>query len=497
MAWAVGGPAVGLLATLIATPIQLSHMGAERYGIVVITTATVSALLWVDGGVGWAVMRAVPWHRARGDRLHARRLAGSGVVVTALLGCIAGAAIWILAPAIVDLFRLSAPVRPLAVATLHVAAFTLPLSLLLNVVSSVARAAGDFRIPAVSIAFWVVALNVAWALAAGEPDDVVVIARAQLAITAAALVFVLAAVWVRARDYLFPLRPPSLGASRELLAFGGKSTLGAASLVLLYNADKLALATVLPVSILPAYSIPFSVAVRIQLVARALATVLLPRLSAISSRGDSAELRRVGMAALRLVALVSPAIAITCVFGGRAFLELWVDHDFAARAWGPLIALAVGFGALAAGLVGQSMLDASGRPGITATLTAGGTALGIGSALALAGAFGTALAAAIGIALGLVTIATAALEMSRRLALRISRGALLRVVVGPWLIVGAAGAVAFGVSRALSASPLVTLLLVALASVGTATWSGAFERPRVLVPVDPLAPHGPRRWAGR
>jgi O-antigen/teichoic acid export membrane protein len=466
-AWSIGGQAAGLLATLVATPIQLKHMGPERYGIVVITAATMSSLVLVDAGAGWAVQRAVPWHRARGNHAHARRLAATALLLTTVAGCLGGAAIWIFASDVVDLFRLSTPVRPEAVAALHVAAFTLPLTLAAVLFTSVGRAAGQFPLTAMSSAFTMVALNVVWALVAGEHNDVVLVARAQLAITGVTVIWLLIVVRLRARSYLFPLRP-SLSAARELVSFGGKSSVALASLLMLVQADKVALATVLPVSALPAYSVPFSVAVRIRVMSVALGHVLLPRLSAISSRGDLAEMRRVGMAALRALGLAIPAIAATCVFGGRAFLELWVSPNFAQNAWGPLIALSLGFGALAIGSVGQATLDASGRPGINAVLTLFGAAAGLGLAVGLASAFGTALAAAIGIAFGLVAIAAAALEMSRRLALRMTWRTLLGVLAPPWLSVGAAGAAAFAASRALSTAPVLTLGLVALATMATA-----------------------------
>jgi O-antigen/teichoic acid export membrane protein len=253
------------------------------------------------------------------------------------------------------------------------------------------------------------------------------------------------------------------------MSFGGRSAAGMASLSALNQADKVALAAVLPVSTLPAYSIPFSIALRITIVSSSLAGVLLPRLAAMSSTGDVVEVRRVGLAALKVISLASAAIAVTCAFAGGAFLELWVGGDFAADAWGPLIALAVGFGALATGSVGGAMLDASGRPGTNATMTTAGAALGLGLGVGLAAAFGTPLAAAIGIATGLVVIGAGALELSRRLVLRMSWRALAPPILTPWVALGAAGALAYGLSRVASTSPLVTIALVAFAAGAAAT----------------------------
>jgi O-antigen/teichoic acid export membrane protein len=467
-AWVLSGQAIGLLVTLIATPIQLDHMGAERYGIVVITAAALNSLMLLDGGAGLAVLRAVPWHRARGDTKHARSLAASGLLLTLAVGSVVGAVVWLLADHVVDVFRISESARPDAVAAFRVAAFILPLSLGLGVLLSLARSAGLFWATAASSAFVMSALNITWAAVAGESHDVVLVAKAQFVITLVAVTGLLIVLAIRARDYLFPLRP-SLRGTRELMSFGGRSAAGMASLSALNQADKVALAAVLPVSTLPAYSIPFSIALRITVVSSSLAGVLLPRLAAMSSTGDVVEVRRVGLAALKVISLGSAAIAVTCAFAGGAFLELWVGGDFADDAWGPLIALAVGFGALATGSVGGAMLDASGRPGTNAAMTTAGAALGLGLGVGLAAAFGTALAAAIGIATGLVVIGAGALELSRRLVLRMSWRALAPPVLTPWVALGAAAALAYGLSRVASMSPLVTIALVALAAAAAAT----------------------------
>jgi O-antigen/teichoic acid export membrane protein len=294
-----------------------------------------------------------------------------------------------------------------------------------------------------------------------------------------AAVAMLIGVGLRARAYLFPFRA-SLGAIRELLTFGGKSSTGQASLVVLTQADKVALAAVLPVSVLPAYSIPFSIALRITVTSSALGTVLLPRFAALSSLGDVQETRRVGMRGLRVLTVASATLAVTCAFAGGAFLELWVDSDFAQEAWGPLVLLAIGFAMLAIGSVGQALLDAAGRPGINAAMTVTGSALGMGLGLGLAAIFETALAAAAGVSAGLALVGLGGLELSRRLVTGLPRRTHFRVVAVPWLSLAAAGAAAFGIFAALSASPLATLVGVGLATVATAAlgqtrWAGALS----------------------
>jgi hypothetical protein len=118
--------------------------------------------------------------------------------------------------------------------------------------------------------------------------------------------------------------------------------------------------------------------------------------------------------------------------------------------------------------VGGALLDASGRPGVNATITVCGSVLGFGLALTLAAVYGTALAAAVGMGVGLVVIGAGTLELSRRLVLRMPWRTLAPALVTPWVALGAAGAAAFGLSRAAKTSPVVTIGLIALAAAVSA-----------------------------
>jgi O-antigen/teichoic acid export membrane protein len=464
-AWMLGADLATLVVTLVATPIQLEGMGSERYAIVVISAATVASLLLVDAGAGWAVLRTVPWHRARGDHDHARRLAGSALLLTSAAGAAFGVLLWFLAGDLVDLFRLSADVRAVAVRAFHVTAFLLPVLMVYGVVGALARSAGMFALQAIVVAGIGIGLNVAWALLAGRPDDVVWIVRCQVLLVALGGSLFLIALRRRARDYLFPWRP-SARAARELVSFGGKVGVGQGSLMAVINVDKVGLAAILPVALLPSYSIPFSVAMRTTLVAAALVAALLPRLAAVASVGDVEETRRLGMTALRVGILASATIAVACVFAGGAFLQLWVNQGFADRAWGPLIALSLGFGLSSTGAVAHTLLDASGRAGQNAAIKVVGAGVGLALGLGLAYAFQSPLAAAIGVACGMALMGLGALELSRRTVLGIPRRTLAAAVAVPWLVLGGAGAVGFLASRAVSAPPLVTIGLVGLAAGG-------------------------------
>jgi O-antigen/teichoic acid export membrane protein len=480
-AWLFGGQVIGLLATVIATPIQLDGMGSERYGIVVLTSATIGSASLIDIAGGWAVMRSASWHRAQGNREHARRIAGSGLLLAATAGAFGTILLFALSGPLVDLFRLSSGVHQVALDALRISAFVLPFVLVNSVLAGIGRVAGMFRATALSAVVIVVPLNIVWAVVAGRDDDVVLVAATQLALTCLVTLGWLALLRLRAREYLFPVTV-GRGASRELLGFGAKALGGQAGTAVLYQADKMVLGALLPVAALPTYSIPFSLASRITLVSSSLAGAMFPRMSAIAARGDTAEIRRVGRAAFRVLAALGGLLTTLCIFAGHAFLELWIDAGFADDAQGPLVALAIGFAATTVGTAGGLLLDAAGRVGTTATLTAGGAALGLGLATAGAAAFDTTLAAATGVAIGLVTAGGSIVAVSYRLVLRLPYRDAVRTIGLPWLLIAAAGGAAHAVASLADVGPWGDLLAVAAAAGAVAATRLEITRARPAPP---------------
>lgn len=462
--WLVGAQLVGLLATLIATPVQLDRMGPERYGVIVVVAATLVQLGLVEFGSAFAVLRGVPWHLARGDDTRARALVGAGLWVTAAMGTIAGATLWLVAPSLAGLFQISASTLDPAIRALHVAAFCLPLMMMGGTMSAIGRALDMFRLNAIILGSSLVAFNAVWAAVAGREDDLVLVMAGQLVLAVAAVL-----AWSVAITRVEPsyARPglPSKSAVRELISFGGKASAGQASLNVVMQADKLLLASLLRVSALPAYSIPFSVAFRIMLVTNSLTAVLLPRLATIASSRDITELRRLARAAYWAVSVPSGALAVLCVFAGQAFLEVWVGADFAADAQVPLTALAIGFAFMGVGSVGQTFLQAAGRPGLTAALTFACSAVALGLGAAGAAVLGTTSAAAIGIAAGLGVMGLGGVELSRRLVLDAPVAPTYLAAFGPWAGLAAAGGAAWAVTELAGASAVMTIVAVTLATL--------------------------------
>lgn len=458
--WLVATQLVALLATFIATPIELERMGTERYGVVVVLSAAVGYTALMDVGAAWGVMRFVPWHRQRGDLEAAQRVVAAALLLSLGVGTVLGLVVYVLAAPLGALLNLSGTGAAEATTAVRVSAAFVPVLLVGSLLSGLGRAVGMFRLVGVVAAAQVVALNVVWVAAAGDPDDVVTVLVAQLVIGLLVIACYLLAIGLHAGWVLRP-RLPRGPALREITGFGSKTSAGQAGLGLVTAADKPVLGAVMPVSVIPGYSIPFALASRITLVSSSVCSAVFPPVVAALAAGDEAEFARLRQRAFSVVGLVSGLLVVNCVAGGRPFLEWWVGDPVAADGWPALAALGVGFGILACGSIGNVLLDAAGRPGVAAAIMIGGGAIGLGLATALGAAGQSAAAASAGSAVGLAIIGLGGIERARRLVVPQSRAATLRTLFAAWPLLAAAGAALRLGGEALALPSLVTVGLVA------------------------------------
>lgn len=461
--WLFGSQLVALAATFAATPIELDRMGAERYGIVVVLSAAVGYVGLLDIGAAWSVMRFVPWYQQRGDVEAARRVVSSAVMVSLGVGVMFGLALLAVASPLASLLNVSAASADETADAIRVMAAFIPVLLLTSLFSGLGRAVGMFPLVGVVAAAQVVALNGVWVAVAGEPNDVLKVLVAQLVIGCAAIAITVGAIGLRQRWALRP-RLPRLSSLREITWFGAKTSSGQAGLAMLLALDKPVLGLTMPVSAVPAYSIPFALASRITMISSSVCSAVFPPLVAALAADDEPEFERLRRRAFAVVGLVSGLFTVNCVFGGGPFLDWWLGGDAAADGATALAELGVGFGLLACGSIGNVLLDAAGRPGPAAAVMVAGGSLGLVLVGTLAAVWGTATAAGAGAGIGLGLIGLGGIELARRVVVPVPRRNVAATVFGTWVPLALTSAVTRMASDLAGVPALPTFLLVAVVS---------------------------------
>jgi O-antigen/teichoic acid export membrane protein len=156
------------------------------------------------------------------------------------------------------------------------------------------------------------------------------------------------------------------GILRRLIRFGGWLTVSSLAGPILVHLEKIILAHQISTAAVAYYTVPYSLVSRFWILSGAFSGALFPLFSSLHGSGFHTTVVDLNARVTRIVALLLLPLVIFCVVFGRDFLEFWMGPDFAARSTGALQILAIAMLVNAIAWSPYVMLQASGRPDLTA-----------------------------------------------------------------------------------------------------------------------------------
>lgn len=362
-----------LLLNVLFVPPMLRAFGMELYGVLAITWMVLGHLRWLDLGFSVACAKYVARDLALEKRDDAVVWAWTALAVQAALGALGGAALWLAAPALVEVLRIDPERSGLVVFALRMFALVIPFDLAARSMTAVLEAAQRFAWINgfnVLVAVWTFAVYGVGILRDGDFAAVVyglmALKTAHLAAAYWAATRVLPGLW----RPLGPGRGPVLRNLRvaEMLKFGGwvSVTTGLGPLLLYF--DRWVISTMRGVGVLPLYMVPFQILWSLSVVPSSLSLPLFPAFSMMEASTSWERIERIFIQAHRYLLLGLAPILFTLFVWAPELLRLWIDPSFAAQAAGPFRVLIVGFGVgLFAPLTG-ALVNGAGRPDIIAKI---------------------------------------------------------------------------------------------------------------------------------
>jgi len=452
LVWSVVATVCGVVGSLFVTPLLLSRLGPAEFGLYVLVLALASYASFFDFGLTWAAGRYFADDFVTGRRADlvgrfftlARFLAGVGLL------SVAGAVI--VGPAI--LRRSGAGGEAHVVSTLVLAAASFAVTLQIDLLGTLLRGCQRFdaagRVN--TIGSVLLPLSAYLALRAGASLNVL------LAVNVGVSVLVLTLYSLPARREWRGVEQAARWAPRylrEMASFGGWSTSTRLCRIVMLQVDRLAVAFLGSTTALAYYSVPASVAARVNAVGTAASGLFFTRASALHAAGSRAALREQHAAATRLLVWMTATVAAPLVLLGDAFLKEWIGPEMAAQGGPVLLVLVLGYAVIAVGSLDAVTLEGCGRPDLAGLTVLVWSVLALGFVVAAGPTLG-AQAVAYAVAGWLAGVGLTDMVLARRVILAGAEhtGAL---VMGLALVVAAAAGVAHLVR------PLIDRLVTALA----------------------------------
>ena len=164
------------------------------------------------------------------------------------------------------------------------------------------------------------------------------------------------------------LRSPSADTAtlRKLAGFGGFFAISALVVPFLGHVEKLIIANWISIGAVTYYTIPFNVAAKLLIIPGAVIPALFPLFSSLKGSGGTKLGVDVYLRTSRYMVLMLMPIVLALVLVGEEFLELWLGPEFARQSAAPLQVLAVAMLLYGPGWNSFNLIQARGRPDLTA-----------------------------------------------------------------------------------------------------------------------------------
>jgi O-antigen/teichoic acid export membrane protein len=365
--WSLIGAIVPLTAGVWAIPRLMERLGTERFGLLSLIWVTLGYLSLFDLGFGRALTKLAAERLGAGREAEVGALGATALKMLGGIGALVGLALAASAPWLVDdVLSVPGSLRREGLGCVVVTALTVPVVMSSSALVAVLQAHQRFAsLSMVQTTFGVAVFAVPLAALWFSPSLVVV-----------TLVLALARViaWFAYRRLCRDLLPKqgipaarsySIGA--ELLRFGGWVTVSNLVGPLMVYSDRFVIAGLMTMSAVAYYTTPYDLITRLWVVADAFVAVMFPAFaSALAVPGPRPE--RLLLRSIRMMIILMLVPTGLVILFASELLAVWLGDEFARMSATVLRWLAIGVFVNALARLPFSVLQASGRPDITAKL---------------------------------------------------------------------------------------------------------------------------------
>ena len=354
---------------LVCAPFLIHRLGTDVYGVWMLVNSVLAVSGLASLGLGDATIKYVAQYRAKNDPEAVVRVIRSTLTLYVLLGLLAALVISALAPLLATrVFGLPEQHRVLAIQAMRVAAWGLLLRFIYATVEAVARGFERYDLESKYAIFNTIATVTTACAVVAAGYGLVQILLASLLVLGVGTAALTLSLWPLLRTWRWLCPTLHLATLRETLSFGLFSWIQGFSGLLLMQADRLIIATVLGPTPLTYY------AVCVQLtqlahgfISKSLAFIF-PKVTILASNNEGIRLRSVFDRGLHVTTLLGGFLSLLLLVFGQPFIRLWLGADFASHTNGIIELLALATGVSITGIVPYYCLNGAGLPRINATL---------------------------------------------------------------------------------------------------------------------------------
>jgi O-antigen/teichoic acid export membrane protein len=367
-AWGMGGRAVLLIGNCVAAPFTIRLLGPSAYGLWALLLTILGWGYYADAGMATASTKIGADCVAHGDdqaevAVVWTALGLTSVITTAVVVVLALGAPFLLS----HLMHVHTSLLSSAVVALRVTCAVLLVQAIAGVLNTPPLIRLQLR------RYTMVTTTANLVTVAGVPIALAIfsggVLTASTVLLASAFVTVLGVIRL-AIAFQPAVRHPRFNKQvmRQLLSYGGATTIGGLATIPLTSAERFFLASNHSTSTVAYFAVAVTLATTIQVIPEQMLVPLVPGMATLAASGRLAELKSVYRQALAGMFLVLTPVAILLALVAHPFLSLWAGPLYGLHSTGPFLVAIIGVWFNAFAWVPISYLQSSGRPKLFAYL---------------------------------------------------------------------------------------------------------------------------------
>lgn len=361
------GQGAPLLVALISVPLLIKGLGIERFGILTIVWVLVGYLSILDFGLGRALIHFIAQEISGSLDSIAYRVIASGLIAMAMIGVVASLLGILVFPWIIEnYFQFSADLLAETKATIYLIALAVPFTISSVGMRGLLEAQQRFDI--------VNGIRIPLGIMNYLGPLLIIPVSRSLVAAALVLVSIRVIAWIVYVYFMYRCYPelrqtklpmPSLNTIRPLLRFGGMVSISNVLASITLYVDRFFVASILGTAQVAYYTTPFDAVTKLWVIPTAIMGVSFPALTSWSKM-DLKRVRELYHRSMRVIFwLVTPAALVIIIFA-QPLLNFWLGRDFSEQSHAILQILAAGVLINCLAQCSFGLIQAMGKPKITA-----------------------------------------------------------------------------------------------------------------------------------
>lgn len=347
---------VTALIAFFTSPILVSSLGNEIYGLWTLLISITGYFTILDFGVNAAIVRFISMNIASKDYDQAQRVYSSSLALFFFISCFILALASVFGFFIPDIFNIGNITRSYLYIVFMVSSLDFAFGLICSAFLGSLTGLQEFKFINSTSILLNILKSIVLVILLRSGYSLLALSTLSLATNLCRSFAQYCLISNKYKFLIFNRRSITLRTFRAIYSYSIYSFLIAISLKLLFYTDSVVIAAFINVSEVPFYSIPATLLDYLEKFIWAIIAVLVPIISANDAQKNTTNNARLYIVGTRYISLISAPIVISLFFYGDDFIRLWMGSEFGHRCTSVLRYLLIGFSASFTQLTAQGIL---------------------------------------------------------------------------------------------------------------------------------------------